>query len=332
MTSQYILSNYLDHLLNGDINTEVRLEVNGISIKSQFGFIEFTPEVIPTDAKAIIYSCGVHGNETAPIEMMNDLIKSILNGSCVLYHPLLIIFGNIDAIRAGRRFVQDNLNRMFCDEYLNYPENNIEARRAKQIQISINDFFCQYKNQEKIHYDLHTAIRKSHYEKFVVYPFLGDDRDISKFQITTFCQMEIDAVLLMHKSATTLSYYSSSYHLANAYTIELGAVKPFGKNNRQDFAKVERVLYCLISNTDNYPEGGDIVLCEVIKELIRNDEQYEFKISNDTPNFTRLEKGSLVASDSVETYYLERDGDMIVFPNPNVKIGQRSGLIVRRIN
>ena len=38
------------------------------------------------------------------------------------------------------------------------------------------------------------------------------------------------------------------------------------------------------------------------------------------------------ASDSVEVYKVEEDGEMIAFPNGKVKVGQRSGLVMKEVS
>ena len=57
-----------------------------------------------------------------------------------------------------------------------------------------------------------------------------------------------------------------------------------------------------------------------------------FHISDDTANFTTFKKGDVLATDAVETYTVEEDGEMIAFPNGKVKVGQRSGLVMKKIS
>ncbi len=323
-------TNYLALILNnqlpliGDITHLSNVTISHVAE----GIVEITPRDVSTESSTYIYSCGIHGNETAPIEIVNDLLSDIVAGRIQVHHPLLIIFGHLSAMRKSTRFIQDNLNRMFSDEFSNYPENDIEAPRAKLIQKEITRFFNQYSNHHKVHYDLHTAIRPSVYRRFAVYPYLKPGRNISKRQLQLFSTMGIEAVLFMHKSATTLSFYSSDVHGADAFTLELGKVEKFGENRRDDFSKAEGVLRALISNTKFAFDEKLPVLCQVKKELIRHDENYQFNISDDTANFTEYRRGDVLASDSVETYTVQEDGEMIAFPNGKVKVGQRSGLIL----
>tara|TARA_X000000950_G_C13736900_1_gene586738 strand:+ start:100 stop:561 length:462 start_codon:yes stop_codon:yes gene_type:complete len=140
--------------------------------------------------------------------------------------------------------------------------------------------------------------------------------------------MGIEAVILMHKESSTLSYFSSNHFNAEAFTLELGKVEKFGENNRLDFKAAEDVLINLICDKELYLPEDLPKLCKVKKELIRNEENYEFYISDETANFTEFNKGTILASDSFESYKVGEDGEMIAFPNGEVKVGQRSGLVM----
>ena len=294
------------------------------------GIYEFTPLGKTSDC-AYVFSCGIHGNETAPIEIISDMINDIVDGELILKNPILFIFGHIDAMIAETRFVEDNLNRMFSGAHRNYPENKLEAPRALVIEKSITSFFTRYPNLRRVHYDLHTAIRASKYRKFAVYPFLKPGRSYSERQLRLFSAMGIEAVLLMHKFSPTLSYFSSTTHDADSFTLELGKVEKFGRNNRKDFSETELVLRSLLSGAEIKMPNSLPLLCQVKKELIRHHEDYQFYIADDTANFTRYKMGEVLASDSEETYRVQENGEMIAFPNGKVKVGQRSGLVMIEI-
>jgi succinylglutamate desuccinylase len=335
MANSDILLNCIDHFVFNDelFKPFSFVTSNNVRVSSTAkGVIEFTPDKANEFKSSFIYSCGIHGNETAPIEIVNDLVKDITLGYLEIKNPLLVIFGNIEAMKVQKRFIKDNLNRMFSGAHRNYATNEVEAPRAKEIENCISDFFRKYSDLKKVHYDLHTAIRASRYPRFAVYPFLNGERKYSKEQLQIFSLMGIQAVLFMHKFATTLSYYSSTDHGADAYTLELGKVKKFGENNRQDFNAAEVVLRSLISGKELSTPSTLPKLCLVKTELIRHEEEYDFLISDDTANFTEYKKGKVLAKDTVESYVVEEDGEMIAFPNGNVKVGQRSGLIMKEIS
>ncbi|MFT6068076.1 MAG: succinylglutamate desuccinylase [Bacteriovoracaceae bacterium] len=324
------LDNYIEYLLNekSDFSPCEKLFENALKVSTtRRGMLELTPPNLKSAKKAYIYSCGIHGNETAPIEIISDLIRDLANGSLVLTHPLLIIFGHVQAMRESKRFLFDNLNRMFNDKYKDFPKDHLEASLGKEIQDSISDFFLKHDEAEKVHYDLHTAIKPSAYKRFAIYPYLHD-RDHSQDQINIMAAMGIEAVLLNNGPATTLSYHSSFKHSAHAFTLELGKVETFGNNIRENFTEAEDVLRKLISSESLNMTEKSPVIFKVKKELIRHEEDYSFNIADDVPNFTSFPIGSILAEDKVEKYITTEEDERIVFPKGDVKVGQRSGLVV----
>src|SRR5579875_3138583 len=53
---------------------------------------------------SVIASAGIHGDETAPIEMLSRLVADIASGKAALAARVLVILGNIGAMRAGVRY------------------------------------------------------------------------------------------------------------------------------------------------------------------------------------------------------------------------------------
>ncbi len=63
--------------------------------------------------ESLIVSAGIHGNETAPIEVLNHLLNELIDGQWQLACPALLILGNPMSMDAGQRFIDVNLNRRF---------------------------------------------------------------------------------------------------------------------------------------------------------------------------------------------------------------------------
>ncbi|MCW8108805.1 succinylglutamate desuccinylase [Alteromonas ponticola] len=296
------------------------------------GIIQFAPpQNESVTLKHIVLSCGVHGNETAPIEICDELVQRILTGQLVLKHRVLFLFGNLAAMDIAERFVEENMNRLFSGAHSQGPGLiNAERRRAKLLEDSITAFFASAeKGATRIHYDLHTAIRDSKNEKFAVYPYLHE-RIHSKSQLAFLAACGVKTILLSESPTTTFSYYSSHTHHAHAFTVELGKVRPFGENDMSRFEQAKTALTKLISDADFSPEyqENDMLIYRVNQVINREHENFQLHFDDDTPNFTDYAKGTVLASDPDHTYVAEMDGEAIVFPNANVALGQRALLTV----
>lgn len=294
------------------------------------GVIQFTPST--STNKDIVLSSAVHGNETAPIEICDELIQKIIKQEISLKQRVLFIFGNPASINIGKRFVEENLNRLFSGEHSKGEGLiNQERKHAKKLEQYVSQFFeSQEAGRYRCHYDLHTAIRGSKNEKFAVYPYLNG-KPWKKHQLSFLLACGVNTVLMMKSAATTFSYFSSNGFDADAFTIELGQVRPFGENNMASFEKVKTTLTSLITQDEVvYPEyhADDFELFEVHRAINRTQEAFSFPFADDVVNFTGFSKGSLMATDGNQEYLAEVEGESIIFPNAQVALGQRALLTV----
>lgn len=292
------------------------------------GIITFNVNNKSKRSKSIILSCGIHGNETAPIEICNQLISELLNETMSTPHRVMFIFGNLASMPLAERFIEENLNRLFSRTI---QSNTAEGVRARQIMHYVDTFFeCAGAGCERIHYDLHTAIRGSKNDKFAVYPFLHG-KPYSKAQLAFLATCEVKTILLSQSPTTTFSYYSSNTHGAHAFTVELGKVMPFGQNDMTNFTAVHAMLKALI-NTEQVDvpnfEQCAIDIYTVNQVINKTFDDFTLHFADDTVNFETFAKGDLLASETNKRYFAEFDGEAIVFPNANVGKGQRALLTV----
>lgn len=296
------------------------------------GIVSFTPEHF--GAKDIVLSSGVHGNETAPIEICDKLVKQIIAGELSLAHRVLFLFGNLPAMDIGERFIDENMNRLFSGAHsVPVDADTPERLRAKQLELEVERFYLSVntsKQRERLHYDLHTAIRASKNEKFAVYPFLHG-KTHSKEQLQFLLACGVKTILLSESSTTTFSYFSSHRFGAHGFTVELGKVKPFGQNDMSQFAEVVDSLTQLLTRVHlefaHYNEN-DFLIYRVNQVINKSTEGFTLNFADDAPNFTDYPSGHLLAQDSGKKYKTEFDGEAIVFPNAYVAIGQRALLTV----
>ncbi|MCC2604289.1 succinylglutamate desuccinylase [Planctobacterium marinum] len=294
------------------------------------GVIQFEPANY--GAKDIVYSCGVHGNETAPIEICDDIVQAVLREELQLAHRLLVLFGNLPAMDIAQRFVHENMNRLFDGEHSNpQVDSNPERKRAKHLEERVRDFFLSVPGgRQRYHYDLHTAIRDSKNEKFAVYPFTHG-RARNPEQLVFLQQCGVSTILLSESPTTTFSYFSCKHFHADAFTVELGKVRPFGENDMSRFAAAKRMLQRWATESEvALPEFDETQfhIYRVNQIINRHKPEFVLHFEDDTPNFTDYPKGTLLASEPGAEYRAEQDGEAIVFPNARVALGQRALLTV----
>lgn len=90
--------------------------------------------------QSVVISAGIHGNETAPIEILNQLVTDLLAGQLPLSVRLLVLLGNPPAIRKGKRYLSNDINRMFGGRYQHYTPSD-ETRRASTLEQRVMAFF-----------------------------------------------------------------------------------------------------------------------------------------------------------------------------------------------
>lgn len=317
-------------------------KTNSLVTVLETGLITFEP-INRTSAHDIVLSSAVHGNETAPIEICNDIIGQLIRGELALAERVLFIFGNPASMNIAERFVEENMNRLFSgghsqDQGQGAGLINKERHRALLLENTVRNFFEagsklaaeSGKARQRSHYDLHTAIRGSKCDKFAVYPFLhGEPRKKSQLAFLNACG--VSTVLLSHSPTTTFSYFSSNEFGADAFTVELGKVRPFGENDMSQFVQVRETLTKFVSGQDlalaPY-QASDFNLYEISQVIDRHHENFSLTFADDVENFTDFAKGHVLAIDGDMEVKTQQDGEAIIFPNANVAIGQRAMLTV----
>ena len=318
--------NFLEETLANEFGAESHSKTLADGTQLEFidaGILRIKP--IGVAGYRAVISCGIHGNETAPIEMVEQLCQEILAGTLTVKAELLFIIGNPPAAKKAERFIEENLNRLFSGKH--QQKTTQEAKRAGLLEKAVSDFYSEG-SEPRLHYDLHTAIRGSEFERFAVYPFLHE-RQWSKAQIAFLERCGLEAVLLSNQPAGTFSYFTSHSFKADSFTIELGKVHKFGDNNMANFEQAMQGLRELISGQEQFEAQPEkIQMFKVVEEVIKRSSEFKLHFLPDAKNFTSFPKGSVLASDRHYQYRTQQDGERFVFPIVDVPIGQRAMLVV----
>lgn len=293
------------------------------------------PVTLPTAPFQLIISAGLHGNETAPIEVLNGLLTEMLQGAWFPGVPALIILGNPAAMLAGERHLEHNLNRLFNGSHRAAAcQASLEGKRAARLETAVAGFVQA--GLPCFHYDLHTAIRPSLREKFALYPFVPAPQRTaaqpSAQQLAILQACDVHTLLLQHKVGSTFSAHTALNHQAESFTVELGQVRPFGQNDLSRFCAVRDCLrQLLMGQLPAIGTPSQVTRFQVVHEIINTGDGFELLIPEDVANFTEYLPGSLIWQDKTQVYRVGAVAESIVFPNARVPVGQRAGLMVRAL-
>lgn len=280
-----------------------------------------------TARPSVLVSVGVHGDETGPIEVLAEVLDALSQQPLVLAVDLMVCVGNIDAIAAGKRFIDADLNRMFRP-VRGALASAAEAPRADAM-IAATDTFFAAAGPLRWHLDLHTAIRPSLYPTFAVVPeLLAPERKAAL--IGWLGQAAIGAIIMNPQSAGTYSYYSAEHHGAAAGTVELGRVGTLGQNDLSLFADVHAALDGLLRGAAPAAARVRPQVFKVAQEIIKLSDDFSMAFGRETHNFTALKQGDVIATDGATVYTVIHDEELVVFPNPDVRVGLRAALMVVR--
>jgi succinylglutamate desuccinylase len=280
------------------------------------------------DRPSVLISVGVHGDETGPIEMLAYLLDALSHQASALAVNLMLCVGNIGAIRAGRRFIDADLNRMFRVERGTLA-GTVEAARADAMIAATTAFFADA-GPERWHLDLHTAIRPSVYPTFAIVPEIIADEP-RRTLVEWLGLAGIGAVIMNPASVGTYSYYSAEHHAAAGTTVELGRIGTLGQNDLAQFADASLALDDLLRGAPKRAAKQSPHVFNTARQIIKLSDKFQMAFGKDTHNFTALKQGEEIARDGDTIYTVQHPEELVVFPNPDVRVGLRAGLMVVRI-
>ena len=291
------------------------------------GVLEVTPPQARDSGLDLLLSAGIHGNETAPMELIDRLLRAIAGGVLRPAARMLLVLGNPPAMRRGERFVEQDLNRLFNGAFSLY--EGLEALRASDLEHLVSVFFAAGKDRQKLHYDLHTTQRGSQFERFALYPW-SEGRVQSRAAIARLARAGIEAVLLQNRSANTFSAYTFSVHQAESFTLELGQARPLGQNQGVNVQALESLLSELIEGRETPETEPNLpALFAVSNEVLKLSDEFVLNLPDNVENFSELPVGYLLARDVGDKHeVINQPGARVIFPNPRVARGQRAAIVV----
>ncbi len=269
------------------------------------GLLELGPAASAAGAAAsasLLVSAGVHGDETAPIELLSMMVRDLARGALPLACRLLVVLGNPAAMRAGTRYLDDDLNRLFSGRHAQR-EGSRDAPRAAALEAAAREFFsaAPESRQARWHLDMHTAIRASAFEQFALLPHIGEPP----------ARAMIDWLARRADRGRAAAYRARQYLFAVlrpsacgalACTLELGKVRPFGQNDLSRFAGADAAVRALVAGEVGSAAAHAAAAAPalprvftVIGQITKQSEALELLVAADVANFTPLARGTLLA-------------------------------------
>ncbi|MEA9391445.1 succinylglutamate desuccinylase [Acerihabitans sp. TG2] len=317
---------FLHHTLAGTLPAQRQGEAAGVAWRwLDQGVMELSPSGAAT--ATVVLSAGVHGNETAPVELLADLLDELLSGRLRLAVRLLVILGNPAALCAGQRYVVNDMNRMFGQEGTAGFTPSGETVRSQVLRQHLLRFFAVDNGLPRWHLDLHTAIRGSLHPRFALLPF--QVQGYAPLLLSWLEAAALDALVTHRTLGATFTHFSSESVGALSATLELGKALPFGANDLHQFHAIRRALAALVSGAP-LPErdGPPLRRYQVSQQITRHSPAFALLIPEDTLNFTAFARGELLAREPGREYRVEQAQEWILFPNPAVALGLRAGLML----
>lgn len=280
--------------------------------------IYWEPGAGPRDARPLILSCGVHGDEQAPVVVGEALLADLQRRSIRLRRPCLLVFANPLAIEENRRFHRQDLNRLFG---LAQRPATLEGERAGALEAACREFIELH--GPGWHLDLHATIKPSLHPWFALQPH--GQRPYDPRWPAVLAAAGFSARVQQRSPAPTFAHFTASALACDSFTLECGDIGDPGADTTARLAHFVRQLLTV----DALPAGtARLAEFEVAMELIRHSADFHFHVDERSANFAPLPAGTLIATEGTTRVTAPAVPCALLFANAQVPLGQRAGLVV----
>jgi len=254
----------------------------------------FTSNDLPT----IVLIGGIHGNEQSGVRAIESVFAEIKEGNMFVSGNIYGIYGNLQALQSGERFISEDLNRMWTPkkikQCLTGKHKGAEADELIEINGVLIDIFEKHKDCTIV--DLHTTSSESS-------PFSIIDDTLRNRKMA----LQIPATVVLGVMETLRGTLVSHFASDQCKTIVFEAGK---HDSNSSVERHKAAIYILLSSLGIVKVNDDLLrekkqLCRLASKhqpkAVSTNLRYEIDDANaftmlpGFSNFTPVKKGELLA-------------------------------------
>lgn len=269
---------------------------------------------------------GIHGNETAGVRALEHLfemleIEPLINPTFNFKGELLALRGNVTALREGKRFIDEDMNRIWrLLEPGDLDFKSVEDRELYELLTAIETALEENPLSELVLLDLHTTTADGG-----VFAITGDDTP----SLSLAAEMGVPVIkgMLSGLQGTTLHFFRAG-HLQTDFHVR---AVTFESGQHDDPASVDLALAATINllralgcvREQDVSSYHDEILRESAGALprltelvyihhIAPDGSDKFKMLPGFTNFKAVKSGTKLATDKEGEIYAPSDGYLLM--------------------
>ncbi len=274
------------------------------------------------------FPCAIHGNETAPVEIVDQLVQRLVREALPLRWRLLVIVGNPPALRANKRYLHSDMNRMFGERWRQFPLSE-ETQRAQRLEQAVARFIATTMARAGTSICIPRSAGRYIRASACSRPAIRRGRRIF---FTGWAAPGWRRWCFIASPAGPSPTSAANGFAALACTLELGKALPLGENDLTQFAAVQRALSRLLVGDLAIADAPAPLRYRVVQQLTRHSDDFRLHMADQTLNFTPFEPGTLLAEEGETRYVVGPETEYVLFPNPTVAKGLRAGLMLEKLS